>query len=60
MSYAYSYETNSINKYDTIQSDIADAYAHLDEADEEQPPLDEFNDEDTDELAKVFALSWDN
>ena len=34
MSYAYSYSTNSIDKYDTIQSDIADAYTHLDDVDE--------------------------
>ena len=60
MSYAYSYATNSIDKYDTIQSDIADAYTHLDDVDEEQPPLDDFDDIDDDELAKVFALSWDN
>jgi hypothetical protein len=46
MTYAYSYNTNSINKYESIQSDISDAYAYLDEVDEEQ--------------AKVFALSWDN
>ena len=60
MTYAYSYNTNSIDKYDTIQSDIADAYAYLDEVDEEQPPVDDFDDVDDDELAKVFALSWDN
>jgi hypothetical protein len=60
MSYAYSYENNSVSKWDTIQSDIADAYRHLDDVDEEQPPLDEFNDEDTDELAKLYALTWEN
>jgi hypothetical protein len=60
MSYAYSYATNSINKYESIQSDVSDAYAYLDEVDEEQPPLDDFDDVDDDELAKVFALSWDN
>ena len=60
MSYAYSYNTNSINKYESIQSDISDAYAYLDEVDEEQPPVDDFDDFDDDELAKVFALSWDN
>jgi hypothetical protein len=60
MSYAYSYNTNSINKYESIQSDISDAYAYLDEVDEEQPPLDDFDDVDDEELAKVFALSWDN
>ena len=31
MSYAYSYENNSVSKWDTIQSDIADAYSHLDD-----------------------------
>ena len=60
MSYAYSYQTNSIDKYESIQSDISDAYAYLDEVDEEQPPVDDFDDVDVDELAKVFALSWDN
>jgi hypothetical protein len=60
MSYAYSYNTNSIDKYESIQSDISDAYAYLDEVDEEQPPVDEFDDVDDEELAKVFALSWDN
>ncbi len=60
MSYAYSYETNSIDKYASIQSGVADQYNYLDEVDEEQPPPDEFNDEDTDELAKLYALSWDN
>jgi hypothetical protein len=60
MSYAYSYNTNSINKYESIQSDVSDAYAYLDEVDEEQPPVDDFDDFDDDELAKVFALSWDN
>jgi hypothetical protein len=60
MSYAYSYNTNSIDKYESIQSDISDAYAYLDEVDEEQPPVDDFDDVDDEELAKVFALSWDN
>ncbi len=60
MSYAYSYNTNSINKYESIQSDVSDAYAYLDEVDEEQPPVDDFDDVDDEELAKVFALSWDN
>jgi hypothetical protein len=59
MSYAYSYETNSIDKYASIQSGVADQYNYLDEVDEEQPPLDEFNDEDTDELAKLYSLSWE-
>ena len=60
MSYAYSYNTNSINKYESIQSDISDAYAYLDEVDEEQPPVDDLDDVDDEELARVFALSWDN
>ena len=59
MSYAYSYETNSINKYESIQSDIADAYAYLDETTDESP-ADDFNDEDDDALAKLYALAWEN
>jgi len=59
MSYAYSYNTNTIDKYESIQSDVSDAYAYLDEVDEEQPPLDEFNDEDDEQLAKLYALSWE-
>jgi len=60
MSYAYSYATNSIDKYESIQSSVSDAYSYLDEVDEEQPPRDDFDDVDDEELAKVFALSWDN
>ena len=41
MSYAYSYATNSIDKYDTIQSDIADAYTHLDELELENEETEE-------------------
>jgi hypothetical protein len=59
MSYAYSYSTNTIDKYESIQSDVSDAYAYLDEVDEEQPPLDEFDDEDDEQLAKLFALTWE-
>jgi hypothetical protein len=58
MSYAYSYNTNSISKWDTIQEDVADQYTYLDE--EEQSPLDEFNDEDDEQLAQLFALTWEN
>ena len=60
MSYAYSYATNSIDKYESIQSSVSDAYSYLDEVDEEQHPLDDFDDVDDEELAKVFALSWEN
>jgi hypothetical protein len=60
MSYAYSYETNSISKWDTIQSDVADAYSYLDEEETEQPPADDFDDVDDTELAKLFALTWEN
>jgi hypothetical protein len=31
MTYAYSYQTNSIDKYASIQQDVADQYAYLDE-----------------------------
>jgi len=53
MSYAYSYATNSINKYESIQSDIADAYAYLDEeVDVEDEELEdvELTDEQVDAL----------
>jgi hypothetical protein len=60
MSYAYSYQTNSVSKWDTIQEDVADQYTYLDEVDEEQPPLDEFYDEDSEQLAQLFALTWEN
>jgi hypothetical protein len=60
MSYAYSYESNSVSKWDTIQADVADAYSYLDEVDDEQPPVDEFDESDDEQLAKLFALSWDN
>ena len=60
MSYAYSYQTNSVSKWDTLQEDVADQYTYLDEVDEEQPPLDEFYDEDSEQLAQLFALTWEN
>ena len=59
MSYAYSYQTNSVSKWDTIQSDVADAYTYLDEEEQEAPALD-FDDEDDEQLAKLFALTWEN
>jgi len=58
MSYAYSYQTNSVSKWDTIQSDVADAYRHLDDEDSEQPPLDESVDNkanSADELLNVMT-----
>jgi hypothetical protein len=58
--YAYSYENNSVSKWDTIQSDVADAYSYLDEEETEQPPVDDFDDEDDEQLAKLFALTWEN
>ena len=47
MSYAYNTRTNSISKWDTIQEDVADAYAYLDE--EVEQDEDELEDELTDE-----------
>ena len=49
-----------MTKWDTIQADVADAYRNLDDVELEQPPLDDFDDVDDEELARVFALSWDN
>ncbi len=61
MSYAYSYDNNSVSKWDTIQEDVADAYVWMDEEQQaEQPPLDDFDDEDDEQLAKLFALTWEN
>ena len=58
MSYAYSYATNSISKYESIQSDIADAYAYLDEeVDVEDEELEdvELTDEQVDALLAEMA-----
>ena len=62
MSYAYSYETNSIAKWDTIQSDVADAYSYLDEVNDEAPAddFDDFDDSDDEALAKLYQLTWEN
>ena len=32
MSYVYSYATNSVNKYESIQTAVADQYYYLDES----------------------------
>jgi gas vesicle protein len=52
MSYAYNTRTNTKSKWDTIQEDVADAYAYLDE--EVEQDEDELEDELTDE--QVDAL----
>jgi hypothetical protein len=55
MSYLYSYATNSINKYESIQEDIADAYAYLDEeVSDDLESNDDLDEELTDE--QVDAL----
>jgi hypothetical protein len=59
MSYAYSYETNSISKWDTIQEDIADAYAYLDEevdVEDEDLSDEELSDEQIDAL--LSEMEW--
>ena len=58
--YAYNTQSNSLSKWDTIQGDVADAYAYLDEEETEQPPVDDFDDEDDEQLAKLYALTWEN
>jgi len=58
MSYAYNTRTNSIDKYESIQSDIADAYAYLDdEVDVEDEELEdvELTDEQVDALLAEMA-----
>ena len=55
--YAYSYETNSVSKWDTIQEDVADAYSYLDEEVEqdEEELEDELTDEQVDALLAEMA-----
>jgi hypothetical protein len=52
MSYIYNTHTNTKSKWDTIQADVADQYAYLDE--EVEVDEDELEDELTDE--QVDAL----
>ena len=52
MSYAYNTRTNSVSKWETIQEDVADAYAYLDEEVEQEE--EELEDDLTDE--QVNAL----
>jgi len=60
MSYAYSYETNSVSKWDTIQADIADAYTYLDEVDVVDEELDDLDEELTDEQVDAYlAEMWE-
>ena len=71
MSYAYSYQTNSVSKWDTIQQDVSDAYTHLDEEleynamlqDEQDVfgftkaiSLDHLSDEQLDEIAIMLGV----
>jgi gas vesicle protein len=57
MSYAYDTRTNTKSKWDTIQEDVADAYAYLDEdVDVEDEDLeDELTDEQVDALLAEMA-----
>jgi len=51
MSYIYNTNTNTKSKWDTIQEDVADQYAYLDEVDVEDEELeDELTDEQVDAL----------
>jgi hypothetical protein len=60
MSYAYSYETNSVSKWDTIQADVADAYTYLDEVDVVDEELDDLDVELTDEQVDAYlAEMWE-
>ena len=60
MSYAYSYETNSVSKWDTIQADVADAYTYLDEVDVVDEDLDDLDVELTDEQVDAYlADMWE-
>jgi hypothetical protein len=64
MSYAYSYETNSVSKWDTIQEDVADAYTYLEEdvVEEEDSELSSLDALSIDDLsdADLLTLDWNN
>jgi hypothetical protein len=56
MSYIYNTNTNTKSKWDTIQADVADQYAYLDEVDVEDEELeDELTDEQVDALLAEMA-----
>jgi hypothetical protein len=58
MSYAYNTRTNSVSKWETIQEDVADQYAYLDEeVDVEDEELEdvELTDEQVDALLAEMA-----
>ena len=67
MSYAYSYNTNTIDKYESIQSDVADAYIYIDEEEAYNKALEEgaislvdVDDFDEYELSKSLTLDWND
>jgi hypothetical protein len=63
--YAYSYETNSVSKWDTIQEDVKDQYTYLEEEDTMEEDdllgfsksieLDHLTDEQLDEVFSMFG-----
>ena len=63
--YAYSYETNSVSKWDTIQEDVADMYLNdvVDVEDEEDDifgfskaiEIDHLTDEEVDTVLAMFG-----
>jgi hypothetical protein len=59
MSYAYNTRTNSVSKWETIQEDVADQYAYLDEEveqDEEELEDTDLTDEQVDAL--LADMEW--
>jgi uncharacterized protein YtpQ (UPF0354 family) len=58
MTYIYNTHTNTKSKWDTIQEDVADAYAYLDEVDVEDEELsdEELSDEQVDAL--LSEMEW--
>jgi hypothetical protein len=59
MSYAYNTRTNSVSKWETIQEDVADQYAYLDEeVDVEEEDIEdvELTDEQVDAL--LADMEW--
>ena len=59
MSYAYNTRTNSVSKWETIQEDVADAYAYLDEeVEQEEEDLEDTDLTDEQVDALLAEMEW--
>jgi len=58
MSYAYNTRTNSVSKWETIQEDVADQYAYLDEEVEQEEELEDTDLTDEQVDALLADMEW--